>query len=188
MMSDRLSRSLMQIIQYHRASIFFHWLLVVLLAIAFISIELKGQFIKGSEPRELCKTIHGFVGQLIFIAMVMRLIIRLIYGVPTPLARSKAAAIVAQSMHWIFYILLLGLPILGVLFLQAGGKEIASFNWALPQMIESGASARKPLKALHEWLGNALYFLIGLHALAALSQHYILQNQCLLRMLGKNKA
>ena len=30
-------------------------------------------------------------------------------------------------------------------------------------MIESGASARKPLKALHEWLGNALYFLIGLH-------------------------
>ena len=123
-MSDRLSRSLMQIIQYHRASIFFHWLLVVLLAIAFISIELKGQFIKGSEPRELCKTIHGFVGQLIFIAMVMRLIIRLIYGVPTPLARSKAAAIVAQSMHWIFISYYSAFQYLGYFFYRLEAKKL----------------------------------------------------------------
>jgi superoxide oxidase len=180
----------MPITQYHRASIFLHWLVVALLVIAFISIELKGQFMKGSEPRELCKTIHGLAGQSIFIAMVIRLAIRSVYGVPTPLARSNMAAIVAQSMHWIFYILLLTLPILGVLFLQAGGKEINLFNWALPQMIEPGASTRKPLKALHEWLGNALYFLIGMHVLAALTQHYDFKNQCLRRMLSgiKNKA
>jgi cytochrome b561 len=40
-------------------------------------------------------------------------------------------------------------------------------------------------KELHEWLGNALYFLIGIHALVALWHHYILKNDTLRRMLNK---
>jgi cytochrome b561 len=66
--------------RYHPLSIFFHWLVFLLVVAALGVIELKGQFVKGSEPRELCKTIHSLLGQLIFIAMVLRLGIRMIYG------------------------------------------------------------------------------------------------------------
>ena len=45
--------------RYHPLSIFFHWLVFLLVVAALGVIELKGQFVKGSEPRELCKTIHS---------------------------------------------------------------------------------------------------------------------------------
>ena len=55
--------------RYLPLSIFLHWL-VFLLALAALSvIELKGQFVKESESRELCKTIHSLLGQLIFAAL-----------------------------------------------------------------------------------------------------------------------
>jgi len=48
--------------RYHPLSIFFHWFIFLLVVGALAVIELKGQFVKGSEPRELCKTIHGLLG------------------------------------------------------------------------------------------------------------------------------
>ena len=64
---------------YHPLSIFLHWFVFLLVVAAFIAIELKGQFPKGSEPRELCKTIHGVIGQLIFIAMAIRLSVHVLW-------------------------------------------------------------------------------------------------------------
>lgn len=59
--------------RYHPASIALRWMVFLLAIAAFITIELKGQFPKGSESRELCKQIHEVFGQLIFIAMAIRL-------------------------------------------------------------------------------------------------------------------
>ncbi len=38
---------------------------------------------------------------------------------------------------------------------------------------------------IHEFLGNSLYFLIGIHALAGLWQHYVVKDDTLRRMLNK---
>lgn len=87
--------------RYHPASIVLHWLVFLLVIAAFITIELKGQFPKGSEPRELCKQIHGVFGQLIFIAMAIRLFIRFRYGVPTPTNPIPLFTNLAKAMHWL---------------------------------------------------------------------------------------
>ena len=170
--------------RYHPLSIFFHWLVALLVVAALGVIELKGQFVKGSEPRELCKTIHSLLGQLIFIAMVLRLGIRMIYGAPKHSGISPLFSHLATAMNWLLYCLLLTLPIMGLIFLQAGGKEVQFFNWTLPQVLSPEPSIKKVFKELHEWLGNALYFLIGIHALVALCHHYILKNDTLRRMLN----
>ena len=93
--------------RYHPLSIFFHWLVFLLVAGALAVIELKGQFVKGSEPRELCKTIHGLLGQLIFVAMVLRLGIRMIYGAPTQPGTISLFRFLDKAMHWLLYFLLL---------------------------------------------------------------------------------
>ena len=173
---------------YHRASVFFHWLIFTLVILALGVIELKGQFPKGSEPRELCKTVHGFLGQLIFIAMALRLFIRLKYKVPEPLNLNKPLLAFAKCIHWTFYILLLTLPIMGFVFLQAGGKDVHFLSWTWPQLISPNPEIKKIFKETHEWLGNALYFLIGLHALAGLWHHYVLKDDTLRRMLNKMKS
>lgn len=175
----------MSIKSYHPLSIFFHWSIFILVTLALFVIELKGQYPKGSEPRELCKTVHGLIGQFIFIAMVLRLIVRLKFGAPTPLNPNRIFVNLAKSMHWILYCLLLTLPVMGFVFLQAGGKEVHFFNWVWPQLIEPDQTIKKIFKETHEWLGTSLYFLIGLHAVAALWQHYILKDATLRRMLNK---
>ena len=172
---------------YHPISIACHWFIFILVVLALGVIELKGQFPKGSEPRELCKTIHSLLGQWIFFAMVLRLLARWIYGVPEPLNLNRALAIFAKTMHWVLYLLLLALPIMGLVFLQAGGKEVHFFSWVWPELIAPNPIIKKIFKEMHEWLGNALYFLIGIHAVSALWHHYVLKDATLRRMLNKIK-
>lgn len=178
----------MPIKRYHPASIFLHWLVFLLVIAAFIAIELKGQFPKGSEPRELCKQIHGVFGQLIFIAMAIRLFIRLKYGVPAPTNPVPLLTSLAKAMHWLLYALLLIAPIFGILYFQYAGKEIHFFGLVWPQFLTPNVESKKLVEGIHEFLGNSLYFLIGLHALAGLWQHYVIKDDTLRRMLNKVKA
>jgi cytochrome b561 len=173
---------------YHPTSIILHWLVFVLVIAAFISIELKGQFPKGSEPRELCKTVHAFFGQLIFLAMILRLLLRKIYGVPSPTNPNPQMVTAAKAMHWLLYALLLISPIFGMLYFQYGGKELHFFGWVWPQLVTPNPEMKKTVEGIHEFLGNSLYFLIGIHALAGLWQHYVLKDDTLRRMLNKIKA
>jgi cytochrome b561 len=43
--------------------------------------------------------------------------------------------------------------------------------------------ARPLLKTAHEWLGNAFYWVIGLHALAAIAHHVVFKDRTLRRMV-----
>ena len=180
--------STMSTTKYHPASIFFHWFVALLVVAAFVVIELKGQFPKGSEPRELCKTVHGVIGQLIFIAMALRLMIRLKYGAPVPTNPKPMFVSLAKAMHWLLYALLLISPIFGLLYFQYGGKEIHFFGLVWPQFVTPNPEMKKVVEGIHEFLGNTLYFLIGIHALAGLWQHYVIKDDTLRRMLNKVRA
>ncbi len=173
--------------QYHPASVFLHWFVFLLVVAAFITIELKGQFPKGSEARDLCKSIHGVFGQLIFIAMIVRLAIRKIYGVPQPTNPIPLFTRLAKAMHFLLYALLLISPIFGILYFQYAGKEIHFFGLVWPQFVTPNPEMKKFVEGIHEFLGNTLYFLIGIHALAALWKHYVIKDDTLRRMLPKGK-
>ena len=45
------------------------------------------------------------------------------------------------------------------------------------------AAAQPPLNAAHVWIGNAFYWVIGLHALAAVGHHVLLKDRTLRRMI-----
>ena len=173
--------------RYHPASVFLHWLVFLLVVAAFITIELKGQFPKGSEMRDLCKSVHGVFGQLIFLAMLLRLAIRKIYGVPEPTNPIPLFARLAKFMHYLLYTLLLISPIFGILYFQYASKEIHFFGLVWPQFVNPNPEMKKLVENIHEFLGNSLYLLIGIHAVAALWQHYVIKDDTLLRMLNKSK-
>jgi cytochrome b561 len=90
-------------------------------------------------------------------------------------------------MHWLLYALLLIAPIFGILYFQYGGKEIHFFGLVWPQLLTPNPEMKKIAEGIHEFLGNSLYFLIGIHALAGLWQHYVLKDDTLRRMLNKIK-
>jgi cytochrome b561 len=74
---------------------------------------------------------------------------------------------------------------LGWLVLSAAGKPIPFFGLELPALIAPNEELAKELKELHETVGTLGYWLIGLHAVAALFHHYVLKDNTLLSMLPK---
>jgi cytochrome b561 len=76
-------------------------------------------------------------------------------------------------------------PLVGWLVLSARGKPIPFFGLELPALLGASEALGKILKEIHEAGGTGGYFLIGLHAAAALFHHYVLKDDTVRRMLPK---
>ncbi|MGV3583151.1 MAG: cytochrome b [Methylophilus sp.] len=172
--------------RYEPISIALHWVMVLLMVAVYACIELREFFPKGSDPREALKMWHFMLGLSIFVLVWVR-IIAMITGhvppiVPEPPMWQK---LLAKAAHGALYLLMIGLPLLGWFLLSAAGKPIPFFGLDLPALISENKDLARTLKELHETGGTIGYFLIGLHAVAALFHHYIVRDNTLLRMLPK---
>ncbi len=170
--------------RYGSLSIGLHWLMLLLLAAVYACIELREFFPKGSDPRELLKTWHFMLGLAVFALVWLRLAARYFGAapgiVPSP---SPWESRLAGAMHFALYALMIGLPLVGWLILSASGKTIPFFGLELPALIGENKALAHTLKEAHEVVATAGYFLIGLHALAALFHHYVRRDNTLLRIL-----
>jgi cytochrome b561 len=78
---------------------------------------------------------------------------------------------------------MIALPLIGWIMLSADGKPIPFFGLTLPPLIGPNEGLAEQLEELHETIGTLGYWLIGLHAMAALFHHYVLRDATLSRML-----
>ena len=88
-------------------------------------------------------------------------------------------------MHAILYFFMIAMPLMGWLVLSANGKPVPFFGATFPPLVAENETLAKAIKEVHEVVGSAGYFLIGLHALAGLFHHYILRDNTLLRISPK---
>lgn len=171
--------------RYGSLSIALHWLMVLLIAAVYTCMELRENFPKGSEIREGLKAWHFMLGLSVLVLVAIRIAARLAGSSPAvqpDLPRHQV--LLARSMHLALYALMIGMPLLGWLTLSAEGKDIPFFGLHLPALIASkNASIADWAKEIHEAVGTIGYFLIGLHAVAALYHHYVVRDDTLRRML-----
>ncbi len=170
--------------RYGSLLITLHWLMLLLFIAVYASIELHGIYPKGSEPREAMKAWHFMLGMLVFVLVWLRLVARL--SGPAPAIRPEPPAwmrLAAKLAYLVLYALMIGMPLLGWLILSAAGKPIPFFGLELPALIGENKALSKQLKEVHETLGNAGYFLIGLHVVAAVYHHRVLRDNTMAHML-----
>ena len=98
--------------RYGSLSMALHWLMLVLLAAVYASIELRELFPKGSDPREALKHWHYMLGLSVLVLVWLRLAVHMIGPVPRiepePAAWQK---LLAKLMHVALYVLMIGMPI-----------------------------------------------------------------------------
>jgi superoxide oxidase len=170
--------------RYGSLSIGLHWLILLLIAAACACIELRGNFPKGSVIREGLKTWHFMLGLSILVLVLVRLAAHFIGTVPRiEPDPPKWQSLFAKLMHIALYALMIGMPLLGWLTLTAEGKLVPFFGLQLPSLVGESKSIAGWAKELHETGGTVGYFLIGLHAAAALFHHYFVRDNTLRRML-----
>ena len=178
-MSESLSRE-----RYSAASIALHWLMVLLFAAVYAAIELREFFPKESEPREALKALHFTLGLMVFALAWLRIVARIAWPAPAAAAVGGAASRLLPAVaHLALYLLMIGMPLAGWLILSAEAKPVPFFGLSLPLLVAPNEALAERVEGLHELVGTAGYYLIGLHALAALVHHYVLRDKVLMRML-----
>lgn len=173
--------------RYGSLSIGTHWLMLLLLIAVYAAINLHDAATKGSALRADLKLWHFAFGLSIFVLVAVRLAIRWQAGrAPNIMpAISVWQHRLAHTMHLALYVFMIVMPLLGWLTVSAKGAPISIFGMQLPLLLASDKALAGTLKEIHETIGTIGYYLIGLHALAALYHHYIKRDNTLLRMLPK---
>ena len=161
-----------------------HWTI----ALAVIGALIGGQLINWLDNGPL-KTqvyfLHKSTGILILGLMLARVATRLTYGAPalpveTPNWQQKAAG----ATHFLFYALLVIMPLLGWAATSAYPAPLPFFGlFEVPALIGSNRELSEQLYEIHEIVGKVIIALIVLHIGAALYHAFIRKDEVVRRML-----
>ena len=163
-----------------------HWLIVALL-IAQFTFAWTMPHIGRNTPVSTLISLHFTFGVIILAVALIRLLFRLARGVPEPEAGIPGwQETSAQIVHWLLYLLLLVVPMLGWINADWRGMPIVMFGYELPHLIAARAAGWQWTGDVHGLLANyAMLILVGLHVAAALYHHIVMGDGVLKRMLPR---
>jgi len=159
-----------------------HWLMAVLiLSMLFIGV---GMVASVSERHAWLIGIHKPLGIAILMLAVVRLIVRL-RNPPPPLPADLPVLqkFAALASHWLLYLLMFVIPLVGWAMLSAGGYPVMlNHSLRLPPIFPVNAAAFAILRHAHAWLA-ALLFLTFLAHLGAALYHGLIRRDGVLRSM-----
>lgn len=164
-----------------------HWLMAILILLAYIAIEQRGVFDRGTPARMAMMQSHFWLGLTVLALGGWRLLLRRRQDVPAispPLPAWQALP--AHLLHWALYGFFIVMPLLGLFTAWTDGKPLylPFTSIALPSPVAADPQLAHQLEDLHGGIGEIFYWVIGLHVLAALYHHYVRRDNVLARMLG----
>ena len=162
-----------------------HWGIAVLMVLAYVFILGRENFERGSEARLAMVQAHFWLGLVILALMLPRLL--LAFSRPAPAVKPPLPAwqaLPAKAMHLLLYAMLVAQPVLGLLTAWTDGKEllVPFTQIVVPALLSSNEGLAHRFEDLHELIGTAFYWVVGLHVAAALYHHLIRRDDTLRRM------
>lgn len=161
-----------------------HWLIVALLIAQFI-LAWTMPHIGRNTPVTTLISLHFTFGIIVLGVAIARLAWRATHREPAPLDGVPPWQVLsARVVHWLLYVLLFVVPILGWINASWRGMPIVMFGMELPKLIGTRAPGWGWTGDVHALLANYLMLtLVGLHVLAGLYHYFIRRDQVLQRML-----
>ncbi|MBW4329782.1 cytochrome b [Stakelama sp. CBK3Z-3] len=168
--------------RYSRGAIAFHWIIAVLVIANLIYGLFHESLFKGAG----LMPVHMAIGITVLVLSIARLAWRLTHRVP-PLPASLPGweKGLSHLVHWIFYALIILMPLSGWA-MTSGGRHPHPVSWFglfdVPMLPVSGGMAGAGHE-FHEIFGYAMAALVVLHIAAALRHQFILRDGVLGRMM-----
>ena len=170
--------------KYDAVAMSLHWLIALLLIfMLFFGEDLMDE----KEVGRFGPSLHVSIGSAILVLNVLRLVWRLFNPPPAyPASMAPWERVASTATHLLFYVLLIGIPLMGWLatpkFLSEEGSMAGlTLFGAFP--LPGVPSLDLPMKGIHELGSNVGIALLALHVLAALKHHFINRDGVLRRML-----
>ena len=179
--------------RYDGVAMTIHWVTAVLMIyMVFFGEDLMKTGMRAARAGDATNatfqpSIHVSIGLAILLLTLLRVVWRLTHTAPAyPASMKRYEVVGSKSLHGIFYLLLIGLPITGWLsFGEVAARLPAlvgtSFFGALP--VPLAPFTTRIFGEMHGLGSNLAMALIGLHVLAALKHQFIDKDSIFSRIL-----
>ena len=170
--------------RYSTGAIVLHWAIAIMVIINWRIAESAEHASRAARAEIMAN--HMATGMLILLLTLARLLWRMSHTQPAFSQTLKPwEATLARIVHIVFYVLLVGLPLMGWIGTSIEGEAIDVFGWfTIPGLpLAHDRRTGHEILELHGVLGQVMLYLIVLHVLGALKHHFVDKNGELYRML-----
>jgi len=172
--------------RYGSIAQFFHWSTAILVLIAFLYGPGGSEQRVYSSAHEFDRRLHETLGLCVFALATMRLVWRTIDTRPEAPAVSRWMTVLATVVQWVLFLLLLALPLTAITGAWLEGHPLTLVSgFEIPSLLAASHGTGATLASIHKLLGDAIMWLAGFHALAALFHHIVLKDDVLTTMLPR---
>lgn len=170
--------------RYDGVAIALHWLIALLIAINFAAAWIADSFPKPQHM--LIMANHKAFGITILLLSLVRLAWRLGNRPPANLPMQRWEGMLAHTIHWLLYALMIGIPLIGwiTVSLFSGGKPVNLFGlFGFPGLpLAANHPLGETFAEIHGSLAIGMLVLLGIHVAGAL-KHQILERKPELRRM-----
>jgi len=161
-----------------------HWATAVLVLVAFVYGPGGSEARVYAPSRDFERHLHETLGTAVFLLAIVRVVWRLLSRRPDAVPVSRWMGLAATAVQGMLYLLLFAVPLTAILGAWLEGHALAylgGFQIAAPMAVSHDLGSR--IAEIHTWLGDAILWVAGLHAVAALYHHAVLKDSVLASML-----
>lgn len=159
--------------RYTKVAIWLHWL-IGLAVIANIGLAMLTEGLPR-ETHRAAMGVHKALGITILALTVVRILWRLGHRPPPlPAAIPAWQRLLSSFVHFLFYVLLILLPLSGWVWMSAADRPIDFFGlFTIPMIVAPDESLADVMHDRHEAMGLMMLALAAIHILAALKHRFV---------------
>jgi cytochrome b561 len=150
----------------------FHWTIALLVVVNLLLGLYHDDFERS--VRAWIMFFHKSIGISVLALSIARLLWRLGHRPPPfDAVLHRYEALLARSVHWLFYVLMIGIPLTGWMLLSSSDRATDFFGLfeIAPLPVSRSDAVHEQLEEAHELLGKLMIGLIVLHVLGAVKHH-----------------
>lgn len=171
-------------VRYGKAAQALHWLTAVLVVAAFVYGPGGSEERVYSPARDFDRQLHETLGLSVFALSLIRVLWLVVDRRPEPPPMPRWMRVAAKSVQGVLFLLLFLVPLTAIAGAWLEGHPLTLLGGIeVPPLLARSHDLGVKIAELHTWLGDAILWVAGLHALAALYHHYVLKDGVLASML-----
>ena len=172
--------------RYGRVAQLLHWATAILVLAAFLYGPGGPEARVYATSRDFDRHLHETLGSTVLLLVIVRVIWRLFDRRPEPAPVNRWMGLAARAVQGALYVLLFAVPLSAILGAWLEGHPLGYLGGlSIDPPFSPSHQLGTSIATIHTWLGDAILWIAGFHALAALFHQFILKDGVLATMLPR---
>ena len=161
-----------------------HWVTAILVVVAFVYGPGGSEQRVYSAAKDFDRQLHETLGISVFLLALLRLTWRAFDVQPEDPPMPRWMKLASKVVHVTLFVLLLIVPLTAISGAWLEGHPLTFLEQLrVEPWLPEAHSAGKTIASIHTWLGDAILWVAGAHAAAALCHHFVRRDRVLRSML-----